>query len=168
MFDVSPIVVFFVEKIQRFYQFDLAQARLTPKLQKVHVTCIFWCKSYHYRLHRWGAIDDWVLPIFGYCSNIVDFKALKLQVYMGCHQQYTYHQKVYGMCIILMWVPSPLSLLLRRYGWLKFTQIYIFHNYSQLQSWITPNLYGVSPTMWRSSQSAWKGLHFGTSSVTIA
>ena len=51
---------------------------------------------------------------------------------------------------------------------MKFTQIYVFHNYSQLQSWITPNLYGVSPTMWRSSQSTWKGLHFGVSSVTIA
>ena len=61
---------------------------------------------------------------------------------------------------ILVWVPSPLSSnsLLRRYRWLNFIQIYVFHNYSQLQSWITPNMYGVSPTVWRSSQSTWKGL----------
>ena len=51
---------------------------------------------------------------------------------------------------------------------MKFTHIYVFHNYSRLQSWITPNLYGVSPTMWRSSQSTQKGLHFGASSVPIA
>ena len=87
---------------------------------------------------------------------------------MGCHQQYGHHQKVYRMCIILVQVPSPLSILLRRYGWLKFTHIYVFHNYSRLQSWITPNLYGLSPTMWRSSQSTQKGLHFDASSVTIA
>ena len=69
-------------------------------------------------------------------------------------------------CIILVQVPSPLSFFLRRYGWLNFIQIYVFHNYSQLQSWISPNLYGVSPTMW-SSQSTWKKLHFSVSSVTI-
>ena len=99
MFDVSPIIVFFVEKMQTFY-FDLAQARLTSKIYKA-------AESSHNVGVSLITIDFIVeeirvLPIFGYCSSIVDFKALKLQVYMGCHQQYTYHQKVYSMCFILV------------------------------------------------------------------
>ena len=121
-------------------------------LMPIHSNCIYILKN----SEIWGICKGYAGRWYA-CRN-VDFKAVQLQICMGCHQKGWHHQKVNRMCNILVWAPSPLSLLLRRYRWLNFTQIYILHNYSQLLSLIIPNLFGVSPTMWDDLKVHGKGL----------
>ena len=103
--------------------------------------------------------------MFGYCTNMVDLKTLNLHgvsptmLILSESIQNMHH---FGV--------SPITTVFfdKEIRVIEIHRDYVFHNYSQIQSCITPNLYGVSLTVWRSSQSTWKRLHYGVSSVTIA
>ena len=84
-----------------------------------------------------------VVPIFLY-TNKADIKLNSSKFVWGVTNNSGHHQKrVYKMCIILVWFPSSQSLF-REYGWLGIRFFIIIVDF---QSWIAPNLYGMSSTM---------------------